>query len=438
ILANARSKNRKVRVIGSLHSPSDISLSPDYIISISNLKSITSVNKETNRVTVQAGITLKELHKLLEEGWGLAVPNLGSISEQSVAGVISTGTHGTGIGFGILATAICDMTLITASGERLFLSPTSNPRYFAAALCSLGCLGIITQVTLQCVPSFHLHAAQKPLKFDEMMDKWEETVRSGDHVRFWWYPHTDDCIVWKGDRLSPAAATTNNAAANSEPSWFWDTFVGFHMYELSLYLTSFFPSLTPALNRLHFRTFMTQPKQVTDKSYKVFNFDCLFKQYVTEWAVEWKKAPEVLRRLKAFIEESSSGANKDVMARFYAHSPVEIRFVKRDDIWLSPAYGKEDVCFIGIIMYRPYGAEMPRREVYWEGFESIMSEFGGRPHWAKAFPLGPKELSQIYPKFQDFLQVRKELDPSGMFVNEYIARHLLGQGKGKTWGKPKL
>jgi len=101
-----------------------------------------------------------------------------------------------------------------------------------------------------------------------------------------------------------------------------------------------------------------------------------------------------------------------------AHFPIEVRFVKGDDILLSPAYG-QDVCFIGIIMYRPHGREIPR-EKYWQGFERIMFQLGGRPHWAKTHQLKESELRQVYPRLDEFLALRKKLDPKGIFVNAYV------------------
>jgi len=105
-----------------------------------------------------------------------------------------------------------------------------------------------------------------------------------------------------------------------------------------------------------------------------------------------------------------------------AHFPIEVRFVKKDDLLLSPAHG-HDVCFIGIIIYRPFGRDISK-EKYWKGFEEIMYSLGGRPHWAKFFSLTPDQLKKVYPKFDDFMKIRAELDPTGMFANDYTNRHL--------------
>ncbi|KAL2913557.1 D-arabinono-1,4-lactone oxidase [Polyrhizophydium stewartii] len=411
-VAAARKAGRRVRVVGSGHSPSDIACTTGTMININALNRVVKVDSDARQVTVEAGTTLQQLNELLDRlGW--AMPNLGSISEQTIAGAISTGTHGTGIEFGALATAIVDLRLVTASGEVLALSRTSSPDVFLAALCSLGCLGVITQVTIQAVPAFQIRAEQAPISFADMIANFESLVRSADHVRFWWFPHTDNCIVWKGTR-------TSDPPQPSKINWLRDIFLGVHVYELSLYMSTLVPQLVPAINQRYFQRFFNKQLTTTDKSFKIFNFDCLFSQYVTEWAVEWSKAPEALSRLKKFIED-----NPEVVA----HSPVEIRFVKRDDIHLSMSSGY-DTCFIGIIMYRPYGKDVTK-EKYWAGYEKIMEDLGGRPHWAKAHRLGPQELRKLYPKFDSFCAIRAKLDPDNVFVNDYIDRHLVSGLKAK-------
>ncbi|KAI9480531.1 MAG: D-arabinono-1,4-lactone oxidase-domain-containing protein [Benjaminiella poitrasii] len=333
------------------------------MINIDNLNNLLKVDKKNCRATVEAGIKLHKLHIVLREN-GLAVSNLGSISDQTVAGVMATATHGTGANFGCLSTMIVDLTLITANGDKLFCSDKENKEVFEAARCSLGALGIITSMTLQVEPDFKLEAVQKPYKFSDILNDWDAVIHSSEHTRIWWYPHTDDCVVWKANR-------TTKELSRSGPSnlmeWGW----GFHAYQAMLNIARFNTSLIPYLTKLMFRTLHSQPIRVVDASDKVFNFDCLFPQYVNEWAIDWKDAPDALRKLNKFITESN----------LKVHFPVEIRFVDEDDVWLSPAYGRK-TCYIGVIMYRPYGKPVPYKK-YWKGYENIMREFNGRPHWAK-------------------------------------------------------
>ncbi|CAO3678863.1 unnamed protein product [Rhizopus microsporus] len=367
IILLANKLNKPLKAVGSGHSPSDLACSSGFIISLENLNALLNVDKNNNTVTVEAGMSLHKLHVVLREN-GLALSNLGSISDESVAGVMATATHGTGAHFGCLSTFIVNLTLVTADGSVLFCSPDENRQVFEAARCSLGALGIITRMTLKVEPDFKLEAIQKPYKFSKVLENWDEVIHSSEHTRIWWYPHTDDCVVWRANR-------TDKEKYKSSPSYFMERVYGFHIYQAMLNITRYGPSLIPYLTKLMFKTLHSKPIHVVDDSNKVFNFDCLFPQYVNEWAIDWKDAPAALMKLDKFITEND----------LKVHFPVEIRFVDEDDVWLSPANGRK-TCYIGVIMYRPYGKPVPYKK-YWKGYEDIMREYNGRPHWAKVYSL---------------------------------------------------
>ncbi|CAO3608903.1 unnamed protein product [Cunninghamella echinulata] len=376
------------------------------------MNELLDVNHEKHTVTVQAGMSLHKLHVVLKEN-NLSLSNLGLISDQFIAGVMATASHGTGAHFGCLSTFIINMTLVTAEGKILFCSSTEEPEIFQAAKCNLGALGIVTQITLQTEPFFRLEAIQKPYKFPEVLNDWDATIHSAEHVRVWWYPHTDDCVVWRANRTDkPAMASTS-----SSTGYLLDRVLGFHIYQGLLNMTRYQPSWIPSLTKFMYNKVHSRPFQVIDDSYKIFNFDCLFPQYVNEWAIDWADAPAALRDLEQFIHTND----------LKVHFPVEIRFVEEDDIWLSPAYGRK-TCYIGVIMYRPYGNPVPYKK-YWKGYEDIMRKYNGRPHWAKAHGQTQKDLQASYPKFNDFLQIRQKLDPKGMFLNDYLKRHLIYPSK---------
>ncbi|KAI9593013.1 D-arabinono-1,4-lactone oxidase-domain-containing protein [Syncephalis fuscata] len=407
IIRRARAQGKTCRAIGAGHSPSDLACTNEYMIGTDRLNRFLSVDVATRRVRVQAGMRLYDLHKHLEQHQ-LALSNLGSISDQSIAGLITSGTHGTGADYGILSTLVTELTLVTADGALVTCSPDKLPRLFRAAQCSLGCLGIIVRVELQCEPSFHLRAAEMLTTMHEVLPHWHETVRSAEHVRMWWFPHSDDTVVWRADR------TVEPTGRTPAISWFRDRLVGFHLYEFGLYVSRFMPYLlTSAIERWKVAWLHRTPIVTVGPSYQVFNFDCLFSQRVNEWAVPASQAPEAIRQLKAVIQKKE----------FPVHFPIEIRFVAKDDIWLSPAQG-HDVCYIGVIMYRPYNKPVPYKR-FWKEYERIMHSLGGRPHWAKEHGLVYKDLVKLYPCLDDFLQVRQQVDPSGTFLNEYIRRHLL-------------
>ncbi|KAL1916281.1 uncharacterized protein VTP21DRAFT_5898 [Calcarisporiella thermophila] len=407
ILELARNNGKRVKVIGSGHSPSDLACTDGYMINTDKLNAVLNINIEEKTITVQGGIRLYQLHEILAKH-GLALSNLGSISEQSIAGVISTATHGTGINFPSLSSMVLELTLLTADGSRITCSRKENQDIFCSALCGLGCIGIITEVKLQCEPAFRLEVQETPEKLDHVLDNLDSIVQSDEHVRFWWFCHTNNVVLWRANR-------TDKPKTNKLTSWYKSRFLGFHLYQFLLYVSRFRPSLIPFISQQHFSMQFTQPANVIDDSYKAFNFDCLFPQYVNEWAIPYEKTAQALRQLRNAINENG----------YMVHFPVEVRFVREEhDVWLSPAYGRP-TCYIGIIMYRPYGTPVPYKK-YWKIFEEIMYSLGGRPHWAKAHKQTPEQLSASYPKFQEFCKVRNRLDPKGMFLNDYLERHLIG------------
>ncbi|EDV28833.1 uncharacterized protein TRIADDRAFT_18858, partial [Trichoplax adhaerens] len=392
-----------VRVVGCGHSPSDITCTSDYMISMEKLSGILEVDVDRNQIKVQGGVKIERLHKVLEE-YGLAISNIGSVSDITLSGAIATGTHATGVDFGMLATNVLEIELLLANGELMVCSRHQNKEIFLCALCNLGALGVVVSIKLQCEKSFKLEQQQSSCTLDEVLDNLENEVRSCEHFRFGWFPHTNDAVVWKCNRITKPKVDSYN--------WFWDSIVGYHSLQFLYWLSSYFDSLIPWINRTFFGLLFRKPKYRVDDSYKVFNFECLFKQYVTEWAIPRENTGIVLRQLRDWLNTNN----------FYAHYPVEVRFVKRDDVYLSQNY-ERDTCHINIVMYRPYGKFIPH-DRYWKAYEEIMLAAKGKPHWAKAHSLTYKELSQMYPQYDKFCKIRDELDPNRIFINRYLTQVL--------------
>ncbi|CAG8621907.1 9360_t:CDS:2, partial [Acaulospora colombiana] len=341
IVELAKTNNKNVRAIGSGHSPSDLACTEGYMINMDKLNRILKIDREAKTVVVEAGMKLHKLNAELNKH-GMALSSLGSISDQSISGAISTGTHGSGINFRNLCGQIVSLTLVTSSKGVMRCSANENPDVYKAALCSLGALGEL-----------------KP--------------RDSSYIR--------------------------------------DTLLGFHAYQLFLYLSRFVPSMNPLITRAMFNLSFSKPAHVIDTSYKVFNFDCMFPQYVNEWSIPLDKTEVAMRKLYKWVDGSGLSM----------HFPVEVRFVDQDDVWLSPAYGRRRI----LLFFRPYHQPVPYKK-YWAAFEEIMKSCDGRPHWAKGHSMSVSELSKSYPKFDSFIDIQKQLDPSGIFLNPYLNRHLFG------------
>ncbi|KAI3657363.1 hypothetical protein MP638_006529 [Amoeboaphelidium occidentale] len=483
ILDKAHKESRGVKVVGAIHSPSDLTSTfrkEDYVLNLDKMNKVIDIKDTTEvevEVEVEAGIRLYELNCILEQN-GLALSSLGSISEQSLAGAISTGTHGTGIEYGPLSSCLVGLRFIHAAvneshglrfrvqeckkGDEMFqalvcslgaigvitrlrfihaaVNESDGLRFrvqeckkgdemFQALVCSLGAIGVITRLRLKVERKFQLKVSQYLVPFDFMLDNWEYLVKSGQHVRFWYFPYVDRVLVWSASRTT-VEDTTHIAPAASPQSYWKDRVFGYHLLEGLLFLSRKSTLLTAAVNNVYFEylfgmryPLVTTLKELlnsaasiptyTDTSYKVFNFDCLFKQYVTEWCVEWKNdARNVLKELKQEI------LDRQLPAQF----PVEIRFVAKDDSLIGPTSDGAK-CYIGIIAYRPYGTEPAKKDEYWAVYEQIMRKYKGKPHWAKQHTLTYEELKQLYPGLERFRELMFSLDPTGMFDNEYLQRH---------------
>jgi len=277
-----------------------IACTDGHMISLERFCRILRVDRNACLVQVESGITLSVLSERLYEV-GLALRNLGSIANQSVAGAISTGTHGTGIGYGILATDVVELEIILAGGSEVRCSRQENSDIFLAALCSLGALGVISTITFQCEHTFQLDAVQYPLPIDTVLSDINKIISSAEHVRIWWFPHTDKCIVWHANRArkdhtthTPPPSVTLRRSLNEVK----EKLIGHYSLEFAYWATTFNEKMIPYVNKLYRRILFNKTKAEQDLSFKVFTFDCLFKQYAHECSIPVENVYQAIVRLK--------------------------------------------------------------------------------------------------------------------------------------------
>ncbi len=409
VVREAQSAGRRVRVLGSGHSPSDIAMSDDVLVSLERMNSVVAIDPKARTATVQGGTTLAQLDDALRPtGW--TIPNLGSISVQTIAGTVATGTHGTGLAFGSLGSFVEAATLVTGSGEIVRISRTENPGWLEAVRCHLGALGIITKLTFTICEAFDLCVEERPLNLAEALVRQSDGLKC-DHYRFWYLPHADRAWEWRATRARPQPRASRSLLEQML-SFAHERLIGFHAFEAALFAATFTDSLVPPINRAYAKLMFSRARTARGPSRAMFNFDCLFKQHVDEWAIPIERTGEAMIRLRDLIATRG----------YRVHLPIEVRFVGREDTWLSPAYGR-DTCYIGVISYMPYGRSAKYAE-YFAEFERLMAEFGGRPHWAKRFGLTASELAPLYPRWKDFAELRARLDPQGVLANAYTERVL--------------
>lgn len=403
IISRAEAEGLRVKALGSGHSFTDIAATDGILLDLQRYNRVLDVDAQNKRVTVQAGISLATLSEELATH-GLALENMGDITYQSVAGAISTATHGTGIKLGNLATQVKALSLVLADGRVLTCSHDKDPETFRAAQVGLGALGILSTVTLQCVPAFVLRAVNEPRKLDDCIAELDESVDGNDHFEFFWFPHTETALTKTNNRTDKPPKPRSRSKAYID-----DILIENRVFGLVCRLGKMRSSWTPALSRTVARTLSKGVR--TDRSDRIFATPRLVRFVEMEYAIPRRHAADAIRELRSYID--SSGLDISF--------PVEVRFVASDDIFLSPARGRQ-TCYIAIHMFKgiPY-------EDYFRSVEKIMDGFEGRPHWGKMHFQTAETLAPRYPEWERFAQVRSLLDPTKRFDNDYLDR-VLGRG----------
>jgi FAD/FMN-containing dehydrogenase len=195
-------ESSRVRAVGAAHSWSPAIVTDDTLVSLDRMRAPIALDREAMQVTVQGGMRLRELNAYLDNH-GLALANLGSIDSQSVAGVIATGTHGTGTGFRCLSAQVARLELVDGRGELVTLE-RSQPE-LAGAVIGLGALGIVHAVTFDVVPAFRLHDVTKLEPFDVVIERIDDYLAATDHLKLWWLCPHDELVVYRYQRTTEEA-----------------------------------------------------------------------------------------------------------------------------------------------------------------------------------------------------------------------------------------
>jgi len=399
-VAAARTAGLTVKPVGSGHSFTSAAVTDGVQIELSRLDSPPIIDRRRRLVTVSGGIVLRDLNRLLAEH-GLALPNLGDIDAQTVAGALATGTHGTGARYGCLATFATALELVTADGTVLRCSPDERPDVFAAARVGVGALGIVTQVTLRCVDAFVLRAQEGPAPLDHTLSNVEEYAADNEHFEFYWMPYTERTLVKRNNRVEEDAAPMSRLK-----TWWEHDFLQNTAFGAVVRTGRAMPALAKPLLRTTARLFSAV--SYTARSDRVFVTPRRVRFVEMEYAVPRAALPEAFAGLRRIVDRLP----------FEVLFPVEVRVTAADDIWLSHGYGR-DSAYIAIHQYvgMPY-------EPYFRAFEKVCAELDGRPHWGKLHWRDAGSLAPAYPRFADFLAVRDKLDPDRVFANAYTRRIL--------------
>jgi FAD-linked oxidoreductase len=367
----------------------------DTLVRLDHLKGILDIDAERCQSTVQAGTRLFDLGEKLAS-FDQALINQGDIDRQSLAGAIATGTHGTGLELPCLSALVKGFELLTAQGELLQCSAEQNSEIFQAGRVSLGSLGVLTHVQLQNRPMYKLKEQTRLCPLNDVMQNMQQWQYEHRHIEFWAFSHADQVILKTLDE------TEDNHQARKEQCLDDDVLLKF-----CAELTRIFPPLNPWLQKL--LGVFVKPSMNVDWSSRIFPSARNTKFNEMEYQIPLQHGMNCL-------EEILHTLRRHKVPMFF---PLEYRLVRGDDIWLSPFYQQDSA---SISVHQFYKQDY---QVIFKLVEPIFLKYGGRPHWGKLHSLNARQLQNVYPKWQDFLNIRQELDPKQKWLSPELQQLLI-------------
>jgi FAD/FMN-containing dehydrogenase len=330
---------------------------------MSAISGIVDIDTEAAQVRVKAGTPISAMGETLWDA-GLTLKNQGAIDVQTIAGAISTSTHGSGLQLTALSGAVIGAELVTASGEIERIGP-DDPR-LPALRASMGMLGVLVSVDLQLEPAFKLKESLTFRPFADVLTHWDEGNRTHRHF----------------------------------------SFVRGPQYETSAEL----PPLPEGLDDPTLvRTYDSVPVDAEDDFTPGARVDRPYRIYPDGFSTPWDEVEYFVPYHRAL---DAIEASLPILERFPDNFPLEARTIARDESWLSPMFGADSVA---LDFCRTFGAD---NRAFFHEIDEAMLSFDARPHWGKQpYFLQPDLLRSRYPRWDDFVDVRRKLDPTGTFLN---------------------
>ena len=378
-----------LRVTGAGHSFMPLCESGELIVSLDDMAGELQVAADRQTARIPAGWSIRRLTAALWEE-GLALANQGDVNPQSLAGAMATGTHGTGVELGSLATFARGFRLISADGAAHWCDATTNPDLYEAQRLSLGLFGVATEIEVAVVPAFHLSERIEKRRWAEIRESYDDLAQQHRHVEFWFFPHSDDVILKTLDPCDPCEpppTTTDMEEAS---------------FRRILNIAARLPFLTPSLQRLMMKSGISGRRR--GPAHLVFPSDRTIRFEEMEYEMPRAAGLDTLFEVVGWIRRK----------RLPVTFPFEFRTVAADDIWMSPM-NAGPVAAISMHQY----AKMPWRNLFAEA-ETIFRGHGGRPHWAKRHTLTRADVAALYPMAGRYAAVRRAADPGGKFLNPHL------------------
>lgn len=403
LLASATAAGESVRAVGAGHSFTPLAVTDGIGLSQNRLSGVVHADPATGEVTLRAGTRLFDVARLLAP-YGLALANMGDIDRQSIAGAVSTATHGTGLAFTGYPGMVTGLRVALADGRVVDCSREVEPELFEAARVGLGAVGVLLRVTVQCVPAFALEARETTEALDGVVESFVERARAEDHLEFFWFPGTPRATVKVNRRLAVGAEvrpmTRRDRVVNRE-------LLGNGVFGALCAVGARVPRTVRGTTGVASR--LMAGGTFSDESHRVYVAPRRIRFNETEFAFPLEAWPDVFREVGRAVARSGEAVS----------FPLEVRTARGDSTWLGTSAGHDSV-YVAVHRYWREDWRALFRPV-WDVFRA----FGGRPHWGKMHPLVAEDLEELYPRYADFVRVRRAVDPAGTLLNEHT-RALVG------------
>jgi L-gulono-1,4-lactone dehydrogenase len=400
VIVAAAQAGRTVSVAGAGHSFTEVALTDGTMVDVAALNGVIDADSGSGLIKVGAGTVLADLNEQLHR-LGLAMENLGDIDRQTIAGAISTGTHGTGAKLRNISAQVAAVELVTADGGVRILD-SSQQDLLRAARVGIGALGAISAVTLRCVPAFTLLRVDTPQPREEVLDSFDERAEANEHFELFTFPYADSALVLERNRVEGPPRPRGRLAA-----YLHDIVLENWALEALSATGRFVPKAIPRLSRL--AAALASGGKTIDRSDRVFASERRVRFTEMEYGIPREHGPAAARRVIEWVRAN----------RYPVFFPIEMRVAAGDDALLSPSHGR-DTAYIAVHQYRGM-----KWRPYFEAVEEIVHDYGGRPHWGKRHFQTAETLAPLYPEWAKFQAARNELDPNRVFAGEY-ARRILG------------
>lgn len=399
LAAAVRTGQAPVRTPGTGHSFTPLNATDGTIIDLSAFTGLTGFDQDKQVATLAAATPLWDIGSLLHP-LGFALKNMGDIDRQTIGGVVGTGTHGTGPTLGSFSAEVAGFRLLLASGEVIHCSPTENADVYAAGRCSMGALGVMVDISMNVRPVYKLAEKNFLMPIDELWEKLDDMVNVNRHFEFFWFPYAD-VAVCKTLNESGAAVPDPRPAEYMQKRG-EKRAADANLFEWINEVLPYAPFFLRPAHRL-FSGGMSAGDRVR-WSHEILPSPRTTRFNEMEYAVPYEKGPDTIRRIVGEIRKR----------RINTGFPIEYRTVAADDVWLSPFYQRKSATIAVHQYHRVNTAKL------FDMCESIFRSVEGRPHWGKRHTRTREEFAALYPKFEDFRQVRQKLDPAMKFLNPHL------------------